>query len=164
MHIFDCDLRATPTVDLGLILGSFNKITVGGTCDFVRGIQVAQLALKHRPNKNQRQRIVAFIASPISAEVKKLEQLGKNLKKNNISIDIISIGEIEANHEKITKLHSAANSNDTSHVLEVPIGTMLLSNVVLSSEIMHPDGAPAGGAGGDGGGDFQYIYYLLQFK
>ena len=30
--------------------------------------QVAQLALKHRQNKNQRQRIVIFVGSPIAAD------------------------------------------------------------------------------------------------
>jgi len=112
--------------------------------------------LKHRQNKNQRQRIVAFVGSPIINEVKELERLGKNLKKNNVSIDIVSIGtyEIEHNHEKIDKLYNAANSNDTSHVLEVPAGTMMLSNVVLSSPILHPEGAPAAAADGAGGFDF----------
>eukprot|EP00971_Amphidinium_carterae_P240762 4779735-Amphidinium_carterae.1 len=33
--------------------------------------------------------------SPIAASAKELETLGKNLKKNNVSLDIVSYGEIE---------------------------------------------------------------------
>lgn len=52
----------------------------------VRGIQIAQLVLKHRQNKNQKQRIVCFVGSPVSATKKQMETLGKNLKKNNVAI------------------------------------------------------------------------------
>jgi len=146
-------LVATPSPDQGRILGGINEIKVRGSCNLISGIKVGQLALKHRQNKNQRQRIVVFVASPIKHTVKELETLGKNLKKNNVSIDIISIGECEDNKEKIEKLHEAANSNGTSNILEVPSGMTVLSNAVVSSTIMHPDGAPAG-AGGDGGFGF----------
>eukprot|EP00400_MALV-I_sp_L67-5_P000788 gene788-839_t len=148
------ELVATPSPDQGRILSGINDIKVRGSCNIVSGIKVGQLALKHRMNKNQRQRIVVFVASPIKATVKELETLGKNLKKNNVSIDIISIGEVEDNKEKIAKLHEAANSNGTSNILEVPQGMTVLSNAVVSSTIMHPDGAPPAAAGGDGGFGF----------
>ena len=37
---------------------------IDGKSDFMTGIQIAQMALKHRSNKSQRQRIVVFVASP----------------------------------------------------------------------------------------------------
>lgn len=147
-------LVATPSPDQGRILGGINSIKVTGVCNLIAGIKIGQLALKHRMNKNQRQRICVFVASPITATVKELENLGKNLKKNNVSIDLISIGEVEENKEKIAKLHEAANSNGTSNILEVEPGMTVLSNAMISSTIMHPDGAPPAGAGGDGGFGF----------
>ena len=50
------------------IFTSFNLtkyIKIDGKSDFMTGIQIAQMALKHRSNKSQRQRIVVFVASPI---------------------------------------------------------------------------------------------------
>lgn len=49
--------------------------------------------MKHRQSKNHRQRIVAFVGSPIAATEQELVKLGKRLKKNNVSIDVISFGE-----------------------------------------------------------------------
>ena len=56
----------TPTNDLGKVLNSVHGISVEGEINLITGIQVAHLALKHRQNKHQRMRIVAFIASPIT--------------------------------------------------------------------------------------------------
>jgi 26S proteasome regulatory subunit N10 len=95
---------------------------------------------------------VAFVGSPILADDKAMEDLGKNLKKNSVSLDIISFGEVEENKAKLEKLLNAVNSNDSSHMLEVPVGPKLLSDVLLSSPIINPDGVPMGGmgVGGDG--------------
>lgn len=41
-----------------LLYGS--ELDIGGEMNIAAGIQVAQLALKHRQNKNQRQRIIVF--------------------------------------------------------------------------------------------------------
>ena len=49
----------SPTDDMGNILNSLHNASVGGQLNFVEGVQVAQLALKHRRNKNGAQRIVA---------------------------------------------------------------------------------------------------------
>lgn len=144
----------TPTSDLGKMLAELARIKVSGQSDLARGIQTAQLALKHRQNKNQKQRIIAFVGSPVEATEKQLETLGKNLKKNNVSLDLVSFGEVEENNAKLTKLIQAVNSNETSHLVEIPVGPKLLSDVLLSSAIITPEGeAPmAGGGGGDGAG------------
>ena len=75
-------------------------------------MQIAQLALKHRKNKNGGQRIVVFIGAPIQETVEKLQKIGKQLKKNNVAIDVISIGEVEENNEKLLEFVNATNSND----------------------------------------------------
>merc|ERR1719401_2116878 len=104
---------------------------------------------------NQKQRIIAFVGSPISATEKELETLGKNLKKNNVSLDLISFGEVEENTAKLEKLLGAVNSNDTSHIVEIPVGPKLLSDVLLSSPIVN-DGEGGGFGGGGGGEGFEF--------
>merc|ERR1719384_668875 len=135
-------------MDLGKMVSELPKITISGSADLLRGIQTAQLALKHRQNKNQKQRIVAFVGSPIRNTEKELETLGKNLKKNNVSLDLISFGEVEENTAKLEKLLNTVNSNDSSHMVEIPVGPKLLSDVLLSSVIINPDGEIPAGAGG----------------
>lgn len=58
----------TPTTDLGTVLNAVRSTELGGDVDILAGAQVAQLALKHRQNKSQRQRVVMFVASPVQAE------------------------------------------------------------------------------------------------
>ncbi|GJP50339.1 hypothetical protein CLOM_g9468 [Closterium sp. NIES-68] len=78
----------TPTADLGKILSTMHGLEVGGDTNLLSGLQVAQLALKHRQNKNQRQRIVLFIGSPVPADTDTLVKAGKRLKKNSVAPDI----------------------------------------------------------------------------
>lgn len=55
----------TPTVDLGRVLSAMSKVVIEGRPNVSASLQVAQLALKHRQNKNQRQRVVLFVGSPL---------------------------------------------------------------------------------------------------
>eukprot|EP01071_Lankesteria_metandrocarpae_P009150 Lankesteria_metandrocarpae@DN5146_c0_g1_i2.p1 len=135
------DVRVAPTDDIGKVIVALQSVPLAGHCDFVRGIQTAQLALKHRMNKNQRQRIILFACSPIQATERQLEQIGKMLKKNSVSLDIVSFGGIEDNEQKLTKLYTAVNSGNTSHLVLSPPGVGLLSDVVLSSSIVLEEGA-----------------------
>ncbi len=41
---------------------------IEGEANLSSSVQIAQLALKHRQNKNQRQRIVIFVGSPLSED------------------------------------------------------------------------------------------------
>lgn len=147
------EVLITPTTDLGRMASELSKIHQNGMADLLRGIQTAQLALKHRQNKNQKQRIVAFVGSPVTATDKELETLGKNLKKNNVSLDLVSFGEVDENTPKLDKLLNAVNSNDSSHVLSVPVGPKLLSDVLLSSPILAGEGGEMAGAAAAGAGD-----------
>lgn len=72
----------------------------------------SQLALKHRQNKLQRQRIILFVGSPIADDEASLVALGKKLKKNSVAIDIVSFGEDEQNEDKLAKFVEAANSGE----------------------------------------------------
>lgn len=55
----------TPTPDLGKVLNCMTDIAIEGDSNVATAVQIAQLALKHRQNKNQRQRIVIFAGSPL---------------------------------------------------------------------------------------------------
>ncbi|XP_062210541.1 26S proteasome non-ATPase regulatory subunit 4 homolog [Phragmites australis] len=126
----------TPTSDLGKILACMHGLEVGAEANLAAAIQVAQLALKHRQNKRQQQRIIAFIGSPVKYDKKVLETIGKKLKKNNVALDIVDFGESDDEKpEKLEALIAAVNSSDSSHIVHSPPGENALSDVLLSTPI-----------------------------
>ncbi|KAG8948851.1 hypothetical protein FRC03_000543 [Tulasnella sp. 419] len=159
----------TPTTDIGKILTALHNTNISETADIHTGLQVAQLALKHRQNKTQRQRIIAFVGSPLSSsknpnnyDEKSLTRLAKKLKKNNVAVDIVCFGEeeeVEENEAKLKAFVDTVQSGENSHYLAVPTGSHLLSDVIIQSPILREEGDMAGGfgegsgAGGSGGGD-----------
>lgn len=58
----------TPTADLGKVLTCMTEIPIEGETNISASVQIAQLALKHRQNKTQRQRIVIFAGSPVKED------------------------------------------------------------------------------------------------
>ena len=154
------EVLVTPTQDLGKILTALHNVTIKGQSKFVSAIQVAQLALKHRQNKNQRQRVIAFVGSPLEDDQKELVKLGKKLKKNNVAVDVINFGETAENQEKLEAFIGAINNNDNSNLLTVPPGPHILSDIIISSPILQ-DGEGGGpslpmAGSGMGGGDFDF--------
>lgn len=92
------EVLATNTKEQGQILKSLHaaQSKIGGTSDIPTAISVAQLALKHRQNKNLRQRIIVFIGSPLvdqGADERNMIRLAKKLKKNSVAVDIVAFGE-----------------------------------------------------------------------
>ncbi|XVF18043.1 hypothetical protein REPUB_Repub10bG0177400 [Reevesia pubescens] len=154
----------TPTSDLGKILACMHGLEIGGEMNLAAGIQVAQLALKHRQNKKQQQRIIVFAGSPIKHDKKLLELIGRKLKKNSVALDIVNFGEDdEGKTEKLEALLAAVNNNDTSHIVHVPAGPNTLSDVLISTPVFTGDGeggsgfaaaAAAAAAGGISGFEF----------
>nr|KYP55024.1 26S proteasome non-ATPase regulatory subunit 4 [Cajanus cajan] len=135
----------TPTSDLGKILACMHGLEIGGEMNLAAGIQVAQLALKHRQNKKQQQRIIVFAGSPVKHEKKMLEMIGRKLKKNSVALDIVNFGEEdEGKTEKLEALLAAVNNNDTSHIVHVPSGPNALSDVLISTPIFTGDGGVSG--------------------
>eukprot|EP00250_Pteridium_aquilinum_P010445 c19392_g1_i1 orf=323-1555(-) len=136
----------TPTTDLGKIFACMHGVEIGGDANVTAAVQVAQLALKHRQNKHQRQRVIVFAGSPITADKKLLETVGKKLKKNSVSLDIVNFGEEDdGKSEKLDALLAAVNSNESSHIVHVPAGSNVLSDILLSTPIFTGDGE--GGSG-----------------
>lgn len=153
----------TPTGNLGKIFACMDGIEISGEVDLSAGIQVAQMALKHRQNKMQRQRIIVFAGSSLAKYDKKLlEKIGLKLKKNSVAVDVVNFGEEEeGKNEKLAALVAAANNSDTCHMVNVPPGPGALVDAIVSSPIFTGDGesgggfaaAPAGGAGFEFGVD-----------
>lgn len=54
-------------------------------------------------------RIVAFVGSPVAAEEKELVKLAKKLKKEKVSVDVISFGEDSVNNEVLTSFVNTLN-------------------------------------------------------
>jgi 26S proteasome regulatory subunit N10 len=93
------EVLVTHTRELGQILAAVHKTStnLGRMASIPTAIAIAQLALKHRPNKALRQRVVVFVGSPLedaSPDAERaLIRLAKKLKKNNVALDVIAFGD-----------------------------------------------------------------------
>ncbi|TFK28608.1 hypothetical protein FA15DRAFT_665056 [Coprinopsis marcescibilis] len=174
------EVLVTNTKDLGQVLQGLHIASnkVGGSIDIPTAIAVAQLALKHRENKNLRQRILVFVGSPLedqAADEQAMIRLAQKLKKNNVAVDIVAFGdgieEPDAEGKTILKTFvDNVNSSDNSHLAVIAPGSALLSDAILSSAVLSADrdalipdelqvggAAQAGGSGAaTGGGDFEF--------
>ena len=140
---------STLTTDVNRIISHLSQIQPDGDYKFLTGLKVAQIVLRNRQGKNHRQRIVAFIGSPIEENDKELTTLAKKLKKNNVNVNIINFGE-EANCEKLQTFVSTLNQGKDepgSHFVNVPSGSKL-NEALMQSPVISEDGGMGGGAGG----------------
>lgn len=152
------EVHISPGRAQGQILNALAKeVKVGGTSNFLAGLKTAQLALKNRQNKNQKQRIIMFVASPLQdVDGTELVKLGKIFKKNNVAVDVVNFGtenSSNSNTEKLEALIAAVNTSDNSHLLNIPPGPHILSDLILTSAICMEGGrvAPGVSMGGNGG-------------
>ena len=176
--IFDAKIRSNIENCVGLMLmaGSQVKVLVAPTSErpkyesalfgpeasrieghsnCINAIQVAQLALKHRTNKNQAQRIILFLGSPPigASETDQLQQdlaaLGKQMKKNGVAIDLVLFGDAESVVGIFNAFLDSVNSSSgsSSHILLVSPGKSL-REAVGASEIVRSAGAGDAEMGG----------------
>ncbi|KII96128.1 hypothetical protein PLICRDRAFT_151249 [Plicaturopsis crispa FD-325 SS-3] len=165
------EVLVTHTKDLGQILNAVHTSSskISGTADIPTAIAIAQLALKHRENKNLRQRIIVFVGSPLQGDEKGMVKLAKKLKKNNVAVDIVAFGDgIEEGESNVLKAFvDSASSGDNSHLVSVPPGAHLLSDVIISSPILAGDrgipeeamgdaGPSGSGSGGAAGNNYEF--------
>jgi 26S proteasome regulatory subunit N10 len=140
----------TPTNDVGKILACLHSIKIEGAANVLSSLRIAQLALKHRVHKNHKPRIVLFVGSPIEHTEAELVKLGAMLQKNECAVDIVNFGQIEENTPKLEAFVAAVNNNDNSHLVTIPPGPHVLSDLLLSSPIVSGSSAGDGAAGGGG--------------
>jgi 26S proteasome regulatory subunit N10 len=151
----------TPTTDIGAILGGLHATKIKGESHLSTALSIAALALKHRQNKSQRQRIVCFNCSEIHDEEKELVKLAKKMKKNNISVDFIAFGDLESDTKgKLEKFNENVTGGDGSYLAVVPPGPNLLSDGIVATPIVggepRAEGDFGDGEGGRGGGGFEF--------
>ncbi|KAE8344297.1 hypothetical protein BDV24DRAFT_127038 [Aspergillus arachidicola] len=152
------EVLSTFTSDFGAILAGLHRTKIHGTAHLSSSIQVAGLALKHRSEKSQRQRIIVFSCSPIEEDEKSLVKLAKKMKKINVSIDVIAFGDLESDQtKKLEAFVENVKGGDGSHLAIIPPGPNLLSEELQMTPILGGDGAGAGDAGAGGEtGDFGF--------
>jgi 26S proteasome regulatory subunit N10 len=112
----------------------------------------SQLALKHRQNKAQRQRIIVFVCSPVEEGEVELIKLAKRMKKSGVSVDFVLFGDIEdENEKKLQSFNEAVKGSEGSHFEIITPGPQLLSDRLISTPILLGDSAQ-GGPEPSGGG------------
>lgn len=146
------EVLTTLTTDVGRLLGKLHLVQTIGEMNFLSGIRIAHLALKHRQGKNHKMRIVIFVGSPVDTEEKELVKLAKKLKKEKVNVDVVNFGEELVNTEKLSAFIKTLEGTG-SHMVTVPSGSMLSDALFSSPVVMGEDGAGAA-AGLSGGFEF----------
>jgi len=143
------EVCVTLTTDSGKILAKLHAMQPKGELQLLSGIKIAHLALKHRLGKNHKTRIVVFVGSPIEAEEKELIKIAKKLKKEKVSVDVVSFGEDDCNKDLLGKFIETVNGRDgkDSHMLSIPTGPHLSDALVSSAIVQGEDGSGAVPAG-----------------
>lgn len=145
------EVLVTLTDELGKMLAAMHGVKLQGKSHLTTALQVGELALKHRQNKNQRQRIIVFVCSPVEESVVELVKLARRMKKNGVGVDVVNFGEESENSAKLEAFIEAVNASDNSHILTVSPGPFLLSDMIRQTVIGGGDGQ-GDGQGGTGGG------------
>jgi len=155
------DVVHSPSRNMGQILTELKALRPSGTSNICAGLKIAQLSLKNRQNKVQRQRVILFVGSPVTESVDELTAVAKQLRKNNVALDVVHFGSENAANdsaERLEALVAAINNAGNSHILYVPAGVYRLSDSVMASPIGNDGAQPAAAArpaaaGGAGFGD-----------
>jgi hypothetical protein len=139
MYIISPEVLVTHTKELGQILEAVHQTStnLGRTASIPTAIAIAQLALKHRQNKNFWQRMIIFVGLPHSTmshqttDVERaLVRLAKKLKKN-VALDVIVFGDDIEQASKDT-----ASSVPLSGTRPRPTA-LTSSNPIVSLSSMH---------------------------
>jgi 26S proteasome regulatory subunit N10 len=133
------EVLVTLTTEQGKILEGLHrtKKKIGGSSHLKTGIQVATLALKHRQNRSQRQRIIVFVCSPVEESEKELTTLAKKMKKANISVDFVLFGDLDddSTKNKLQLFIDTVKTNDGCHLVVIPPSSKLLSAQICLKEL-----------------------------
>ncbi|KAF5023576.1 hypothetical protein F66182_4334 [Fusarium sp. NRRL 66182] len=157
------EVLVTLTTEQGKILEGLHrtKKKIGGSSHLKTGIQVATLALKHRQNRSQRQRIIVFICSPVEESEKELTTLAKKMKKANISVDFVLFGDLDddTTKNKLQLFIDTVKTNEGCHLVVIPPSSKLLSDQLISTPILLGENAGgSSGAGGAGGSNEEFEF------
>lgn len=124
-------ILVTLAEDTRAFLNRSHSISANGNINVISGIQIAHLCLKNRLNKTQRQKIILFICSPIDTPISLLRTIGRKLRKANVAVDLINIGN-EENKEKLAAFIESSNKNENSTLINIQSGSDLRNAVINS--------------------------------
>lgn len=136
----------TPTNDPAQIFAQFSKIPVNDFAGLTRSIQIARLAMKHRVNKNQHERLVIFIASAIRDNPEDLYVLARNLRRDGTNVDLINICCPE-NAEILKNFHDIVNVEGESRLINYFGGVSRLNDALKEGGVLGGHVAADGGFG-----------------
>lgn len=150
----------TPTANFGAVLAGLHETKIKGSIRLGTAISVAMLALHHRANKSQRQRVVVLICSDLDPardgndSEKELIKLAKRCKKNKVSVDFVAFGDATSSEtrsvlEKFVEAVGGASSNEGNYLAVIPPGPGLLSDSLITTPIVNT-GAPTDMGGMEG--------------
>ncbi|EEP76542.1 conserved hypothetical protein [Uncinocarpus reesii 1704] len=150
------EVLVTFTADIGKILEGLHRTKIRGNAHLSSSIRVAHLALKHRKERAQRQRIIVFTCSAISEDEKSLVKLAKMMKKNNVNVDFVAFGDLDSDTiKKLETFHENVNSGNGSHLEIIHPGPNLLSDSLVATPIIGGE-AMGGREGEEGGSGFEF--------
>merc|ERR1712080_772157 len=92
----------------------------------------------------------------IDSDEKELIKVAKKLKKEKVSVDVVSFGEVDENAELLKKFVETVNGRDGtgSHLVTIPPGPHL-SDALISSAIIQ-DGGSGSVVTSNGGSGFEF--------
>lgn len=149
-----CSFLSNLTADFGQILSGLHSCKIEGQSRLRESIEIACLALRNRQNKNQKQRIVVFVGSPIGESSEELKKLAVKLKRSSVYIDFINFGEQQENTSKLEEFMDIVKDEENrSHLVTVPQGPYLLYEQVDKSPVLRDQ--DVAGSASNGASDFQ---------
>ncbi|VDN05548.1 unnamed protein product [Thelazia callipaeda] len=150
------EVLTTLTQENGKLFMKLHQVEPKGASNFINGIKVAHLALKHRQNRNHKMRIVVFVGSPIDhLNPSELTKLAKKLKKEKVQVDVICFGEADSTSSEIMgQFIETLNGKEGSgsNLVVVPASSSLTEALVSSPICRGEDGAAAPVVAAGGGG------------
>lgn len=91
--------------------------------------------MKNRINKNQKERVIAFIASEITDRDDHLYKIAQNFRRNNTRLDIVNVN-CHSNMEILEKMHEIVNIEDESNLINYSDSGILLGDFVKKTPLM----------------------------
>lgn len=137
-------ILTTPTNEPAQVFAQYSKIPINDYVGLARSIQIARLAMKHRVNKNQHERLVIFIASAITENPEDLYVLARNLRRDGTNVDIINICCPE-NMEVLKNFHEIVNVENESRLVNYAGGASRLNDLLKEGGILGGQVAADGG-------------------
>ena len=136
---FDFGISASLTTRLEKVSKVMAKINRGGKINFEHGVRCAYLALRHRDPQLKDRKIIVFIGTDHGMTPQSAAKLASDLNKEGVGLDIVAIG--DQIHDMEILMELVKNVQIPSHFVHAKSGTVILSDIVLSSPIGPGEGS-----------------------